>query len=121
MSFYTEFLLMDSVCADFAPNPYSLVSWLVYATVLYSAGLLGVVFNYNNFIITMLAVELMYLGVITSFVVCGLAFQRLECLVYGLLLLILAACESALGLGILIVLYRFERSIDLHTYQTLGG
>ena len=69
----------------------------------------------------MMSVELMYLGAITSFVMYGTIAQDPRASIYGLLFLILAACESAVGLGILIVLYRFGNSIDFNAYQQLGG
>jgi len=79
------------------------------------------IFNYKNFLITMMSVELMYLGVITSFVVYGVVCHDPRGSIYALALLILAACESAVGLGILIVLHRFGRSIAFASYQQLGG
>jgi NADH-quinone oxidoreductase subunit K len=79
------------------------------------------VFNYKNFLITMMSVELMYLGAVTSFVIYGTAMHDSRASIYALILLIMAACESAIGLGILIVLYRFGRSIDFLAYQELGG
>lgn len=69
----------------------------------------------------MMSVELMYLGAVTSFVLLGTINQDHRASIYGLILLILAACESAIGLGILIVLYRFGRSIDFSAYEELGG
>lgn len=68
-----------------------------------------------------MSVELRYLGIITSFVLYGQATNDPRGAIYGLLLLIRAACESAIGLGIIIVLYRFGRSIDFAAYQELGG
>ena len=68
-----------------------------------------------------MSVELIYLGAITSFVVLGVISHDARGAIYGLSLLILAACESAIGVGILIVLYRFGRSIDFTFYRQLGG
>jgi len=99
----------------------SLPSWLIFSFFLFFAGILGMIFNYKNFLITMMCVELMYLGAITSFVMYGTACQDSRGSIYGLLLLILAACESAVGLGILIVLYRFGRSVDFSDFEELGG
>jgi len=79
------------------------------------------IYNYKNFLITMMCVELMYLGAATSFITHGVVCQDSRGAVYGLLLLILAACQTAVGLGILIVLYRFGRSIDFSSYENLGG
>jgi NADH:ubiquinone oxidoreductase subunit K len=69
----------------------------------------------------MMSIELMYLGAVSSFVLHGTIAHDTRGLIYGLLFLILAACESAIGLGILIVLYRFGRSIDFSAYEELGG
>ena len=98
-----------------------LPSCLLFSFALFSIGLLGMIFNYKNFLITIMSVELMYLGIITSFVVLGVVSHDPRGAIYSLALLILAACESAIGLGILIVLYRFGRSIDFTAYQQIGG
>jgi len=87
---------------------------------LFFIGLLGIAFNYKNFLITMMAAELMYLGIIVLFILTGYYYNN-EGQVYGLLLLMIAASESAIGLGILIVLYRFGKSIDFIDYQELKG
>jgi NADH-quinone oxidoreductase subunit K len=100
---------------------WNLSTWLLFAFILFFCGLLGMIFNYKNFLVTMMAVELMYLGAVSSFVLYGAVTHDTRGLIYGLLLVILAACESAIGLGILIVLYRFERTIAFSAYQHLGG
>ena len=69
----------------------------------------------------MMCIELMYLGAISSFVLYGTTMHDAQASAYGLFFLILAACESAVGLGILIVLYRFGRSIAFSDYEQLGG
>ena len=79
------------------------------------------VFNYKNFLITMMSVEIMYLGVISSFVFYAVTFDNASASVYALLLLILAASESAIGLGIIIVLYRFNSTLAIKSYEHLGG
>jgi len=77
------------------------------------------VYNYRNFLITMLSVEVMYLGNVTSFVIYGVTYQDKNALIYALLVLIFAACESAVGLGVLIVLYRFGNSVAFDSYTTM--
>ena len=94
---------------------------LSFAGLLFLAGLLGMIFNYNNFLVTMMSVELMYLGIITSFVIYATYTGSTEAQVFALLVLILAACESAVGLGILISIHRFGGSIRFFSYEALGG
>lgn len=69
----------------------------------------------------MLAIEMIYLGVISSFVLHGVVCNDPRGAIYGLFFLILAACESGIGLGILIVLRRFGNSVELSDYQQLHG
>jgi NADH-quinone oxidoreductase subunit K len=112
-----EYLIISNF--TFESNHFSLS--IGFAFLLYVAGLLGMVFNYRNFLITMMTIELMYLGAVSSFVLYGTLCHDPRSSTYGLLLLILAACESAIGLGILIVLYRFGQTVDFKAFQTLGG
>lgn len=69
----------------------------------------------------MLCVEIMYLGAVTSFVFHGLAYADTTAAIYGLLILIFAACESAVGLGLLVTLYRFGRTVGFDALSSLGG
>lgn len=98
-----------------------LTTLLQFSSILFFAGLLGMIYNYKNYLVTMMSVELMYLGAISSFVFYSSFAHNPSGAIYSLLLLILAACESAIGLGLLIILYRFGRSIDFSDYESLGG
>lgn len=69
----------------------------------------------------MLSIELMYLGVVLSFILVSISTYNTKGQIYALLLLIVAAAESAIGLGVLIVLYRFGKSIEFSAYQELKG
>ena len=84
-------------------------------------GLIGIVFKRDHFLITLLSIETMYLGIISSFVL--ISFNTFEILgqTCALLFLIVAACESAIGLGVLIVLYRNGKTLDFEDYETLKG
>jgi len=97
------------------------VDLMLFSLLLFLAGLLGMIHNYKNYLVTMMSVELMYLGAISNFVFYSGFLGDSRGAVYGLLTLILAACESAIGLGLLIVLYRFGRSVDFSSYEALGG
>jgi NADH-quinone oxidoreductase subunit K len=98
-----------------------LSSCLLFTSFLFFVGLLGMVFNHKNFLVAMLAIELMYLGAVSSFVLYGAICHDPRCAIYGLILLIIVACESAVGLGVLILVYRFDQTIFVEEFQTLGG
>jgi len=84
-------------------------------------GIFGIVFNYKNLLITMLSVELMYLGIVSGFAVLSFFMYDIQGQIWALVILILAASESAVGLGLLIVLFKYGRSIDFAQYQELYG
>ncbi len=112
-SFEKLFFYVDNVSIN-------VVTHFSFGFILFFIGLLGIVFNYKNFLVTMMSAELMYLSIILLFILTGYYYNS-EGQVYGLLLLVIAASESAIGLGILIVLYRFGRTIDFIDYQDLKG
>jgi len=69
----------------------------------------------------MLSIELMYLGVVSGFTIISICLSEPTAQLYALTILILAASESAVGLGVLIVLFKYGRSIDFSSYQELRG
>ena len=107
------------------PNQLSLgMSWtdsLMLFFLLFFIGLTGIIFNYRNYLVTMLCIEIMYLGITVCFLIVGVSTADPKGQIYALILLIIAAAESAVGLGLLVVLYRFGRSIDFQDYQELKG
>ena len=86
---------------------------------LFIIGLSGIIFNYKNYLVTMFCIELMYLGITICFIIVSVSTADPKGQIYAILLLVLAAAESAIGLGVLIVLYRFGFSIDFQDYQEL--
>lgn len=96
-----------------------LSSWCALAFFLFFVGLIGMMCNYRSFLVTMMSAEVMYVGVTMSFVLYGVAMKDSEALIYALIILIFAACESAVGLGLLIVLYRFGFSVTFNAHSAL--
>jgi len=103
---------------------YSIPLWIDYLFLFYFLfliGLSGIIFNYKNYLVTMFCIELMYLGITICFIIVSISTADPKGQIYAIILLILAAAESAVGLGLLIVLYRFGNSIDFTEYQKLKG
>jgi len=97
------------------------VDYLFLFYLLFLIGLTGMMFNYKNYLVTMFCIELMYLGITVCFVIVSISTADPKGQIYAILLLVLAAAESAIGLGVLIVLYRFGSSIEFQDYQQLKG
>jgi NADH-quinone oxidoreductase subunit K len=86
---------------------------------LFTIGLVGFLANRKNILLLLLALEIMLLAVNINFVVFSVFLDDLLGQVFTLIVLTVAAAESALGLAILIVYYRVRGGIALDTVQTL--
>lgn len=128
---YLNSLIIDiSYLCIHVQNKNMLYTWIIqtaaipnfssFTLCLYLVGLIGVIYNQKNFLITMLNIELVYLAVITSFLFISL-YVCYMVQIYSLMLLVIAASESVIGLGILVLLFRFNRSINFTKYQELRG
>jgi NADH-quinone oxidoreductase subunit K len=88
-------------------------------------GFLGLTFSKKTTIHLMLCVELIFIGNFLSIIFAGVCLHTYEiasaAYIYSLYILTVAASESAIGLSILIVNYRFHGSIALSRLHTLNG
>ena len=112
---------MNELFLTFLPNIVLGTEFLTLVFFIFLIGLSGLVFNHKNFLLTLFSIEIMYLGITLSFIIVSVTTQDPKGQIYAIVLLIIAAAESAIGLGILIVLYRFGQSINFEDYQELKG
>jgi NADH-quinone oxidoreductase subunit K len=94
---------------------------LILANLLFFYGIYGIIINRQKFLLTMLFIEVMYVGIFAHFLISSLILNSTLGQIYAILLLIIVACESAIGLGILIVLYHKEHSINFIDFTELRG
>jgi NADH-quinone oxidoreductase subunit K len=97
----------------------SLGNFISVSVTLFTIGLVGFLVNRKNILLLLLALEIMLLAVNINFVVFSVFLDDLLGQVFTLIVLTVAAAESALGLAILIVYYRVRGGIALDTVQTL--
>ena len=97
----------------------SLGNFIIVSVTLFTIGLVGFLVNRKNILLLLLALEIMLLAVNINFVVFSVFLDDLLGQVFTLIVLTVAAAESALGLAILIVYYRVRGGIPLDTVQTL--
>jgi NADH-quinone oxidoreductase subunit K len=112
---------IDELLFTYLPNTLLGTEFLALVYLVFLIGLSGLVFNHKNFLLTLFSIEIMYLGITLAFIIISISTGDLKGQIYAILLLIIAAAESAIGLGILIVLYRFGKSINFEDYQELKG
>jgi NADH-quinone oxidoreductase subunit K len=95
--------------------------YLVLAAVLFSLSVAGIFLNRKNVILLLMCIELMLLAVNFNFI----AFSRMlgdsTGQVFVFFILTVAAAEAAIGLAILVVLFRNTRSINVDDLDKLKG
>jgi NADH-quinone oxidoreductase subunit K len=94
-------------------------NFIIVSVTLFIIGLVGFLANRKNILLLLLALEIMLLAVNINFVVFSVFLDDLLGQIFTLIVLTVAAAESALGLAILIVYYRVRGGIALDTVQTL--
>ena len=95
--------------------------YLILAAVLFSMSVTGIFINRKNVILLLMCIELMLLAVNFNFI----AFSRMlgdeMGQVFVFFILTVAAAEAAIGLAILVVLFRTRQSINVEELDTLRG
>jgi len=87
----------------------------------YLFGLFGIIFSRKNFLISMLFIEIAYVGIFIGFIAASIHLNNPLGQLYALLLLIIVACESTIGLGILLILFKNETTLNLNKFCRLRG
>ena len=98
-----------------------LAHYLILGAVLFSIAIVGIFLNRKNVVILLMAIELMLLAVNINFVAFSHYMQDLAGQVFVFFILTVAAAEAAIGLAILIVLFRSRRTINVDDLNRLGG
>lgn len=97
------------------------INLLIIFSIIFWIGVIGILFKRNNIFLVLFSIELMYLGIISTYLLLSVVTKITLGQIYGLIILIIAASESAVGLGILITLYRWGRNLEFNSYDELSG
>ena len=99
----------------------SLGHFLVLGAALFCISLAGIFLNRKNVIILLMSIELMLLAVNINFVAFSRHFNDPAGQVFVFFILTVAAAEAAIGLAILVTLFRNRRTINVAQIDTLKG
>jgi NADH-quinone oxidoreductase subunit K len=99
----------------------ALSHYLILGAILFSISIVGIFLNRKNVIIVLMAIELMLLAVNLNFVAFSHFLQDTAGQVFVFFILTVAAAESAIGLAILVLLFRNLRSINVDDLDQLKG
>jgi len=87
---------------------------------LYILAVSGLIFNIKNLLISLFFIEIAYFAIIIFFLLTAFTFQNFEGALYALILILIAASESAVGLGLVILLFSFEKKITFNHLNELA-
>lgn len=99
----------------------TLTHYLVLGAMLFSISMAGIFLNRKNVIVLLMCVELMLLAVNMNFVAFSTHAGDLAGQVFVFFILTVAAAEAAIGLAILVLLFRNRRTIDVEDMDEMRG
>jgi len=99
----------------------TLSHYLVLAAILFAISVVGIFLNRKNIIVLLMAIELMLLAVNMNFVAFAHYLNDTAGQIFVFFILTVAAAESAIGLAILVVLFRNISTIHVEDLDRLKG
>ena len=88
--------------------------------ILFTIGILGFVLNRKNILLMIFSLEILLLSITILVLVSSMNFVDILGQTYAIYIIVLAAAESAIGLGILVAYYRLRGSISLSNEKNVN-
>jgi len=98
----------------------SIAAYIVLSAILFALGLVGFLAR-RNLIVMFLSTEVMFQGVVINAVAYARLHGNLDGQAFGLFLLVIAAVEAGLALGLIVMLYRRRGTLDAEAWSTMRG
>jgi NADH-quinone oxidoreductase subunit K len=99
----------------------TLSHYLVLSAVLFAISVVGIFLNRKNLIVLLMAIEMMLLAVNTNFLAFSHYLRDTSGQIFVFFILTVAAAEAAIGLAILVVLFRNLNTINVEDLDSLKG
>lgn len=98
-----------------------LLHYLIVSSILFGIGIAGIFINRKNVIVLLMCIELILLAVNTNFVAFSSNMEDIAGQVFVFFILTVAAVEAAIGLAILVVMFRQKETINVADLDSLKG
>lgn len=95
--------------------------YLILAAILFGLSLIGMMLNRKNIILVLVCIELMLLAVNTNFIAFSHFYGGITGQIFVFFILTVAAAEAAIGLAIMMLLFRHRGNIDVDKLNQLKG
>tara|TARA_Y100001935_G_C17240096_1_gene475211 strand:+ start:36 stop:341 length:306 start_codon:yes stop_codon:yes gene_type:complete len=99
----------------------ALSDYLIVAAILFSLSVAGIFLNRKNVLLLLMCIELMLLAVNINFIAFSHFLGDIQGQIFVFFILTVAAAEAAIGLAILVVLFRTRKTINVADLDTLKG
>jgi NADH-quinone oxidoreductase subunit K len=99
----------------------TLAHLLTLSAVLFAISVAGIFLNRKNVLLLLMCIELLLLSANFNFIAFARYLGQLDGQLFVFFILTVAAAESAIGLAIMVVLFRERRTIDVEDLNTLKG
>ncbi len=100
---------------------FDIIQYIFVAAIIFTTGMCGIVLGRKNIIIMLMSVELMLLAVNVNLLTFSAYIDDLVGQVFALLILTVAAAESAIGLAILVIYFRIRGTILVQYINFIKG
>jgi NADH-quinone oxidoreductase subunit K len=94
---------------------------LIFSFSLFFIGLSGIIFSRKNLINVMISIELMLLGADLNIIFFSIFLESMVGQMFALIVIAIAAADSAVGLGILVAAFYLKRNISFESFSFLKG
>jgi NADH-quinone oxidoreductase subunit K len=98
----------------------TLSAYVIVGAALFALGVVGFL-SRRNMIVMFLSTEIMFQGVVLNVVAFARYHAHLEGQVFALFLLVIAAVEAGLALGLVVLLYRARQTLDADAWSSMHG
>ena len=101
--------------------PVPLEHFLVVAAILFTLGVFGIFLNRKNVIVILMSIELILLAVNINLVAFAASLGDLTGQIFAMFVLTVAAAEAAIGLAIVVIVFRGRGSIEVEDINLMKG
>lgn len=98
-----------------------LTHYLIVSAIVFSLSMAGIILNRKNVILILICIELMLLSININLVAFSHFLNDLSGQIFVFFILTIAAAESAIGLALIVLMYRSRRGIQVDELNSLKG
>jgi NADH-quinone oxidoreductase subunit K len=95
--------------------------YMIFSTILFALGLVGMIINRRQVILLLVCLELLLMAVNTNFIAFSHYYHQITGQIFVFFILAVAAAEAAIGLAIVMLLYRNKGNINMLNMNLLKG